>query len=1516
MKSKLRKLFVLILNLVLIFSMAFSKQHVHAEDDVGVVFNDAHLEAVIRQYLDLDETEPILKDKLETLTNLDASKRNISDLTGLEYAINLEDVDLSWNFIEDYQYFNPVNMLGLDLSFNKIKVVQHIENIKILNLRHNDITDITELDNFSPDYDLTINLTENLIDFENSENLDIISQFENTSVVVLYENQHQVKTRPPFRPIILEIEKTLVGEDETVFDFEIIGMLPSFENTFASEYYYIFDEFESEPTITNNGEFNLTIQGTESEAIILYVKHPFYDTYFKTTFNLNGEFINPITGLEIQAHDATLDVEETLNLSVLIEPENASITDVIWLSSNPEKASIDNDGIVLAHQRGEVEIIAVAVDGGFEAQTMIEVIQPVTSVKINEAVATLNVGETDKLTATVSPEDANNKNVTWSSSNLEVLSVDQEGNLEALVKGEATITVTTEDGDFDDSIDIEVKLPIETFSLELEALTLNVGASEQLVLNITPKDASDSDVVWSSSDSNVVTVDQDGNLTANAKGEATITVKTINDSHSDSIHITVLKPAAEVEIIESLTSLEIHKTFKLSAKVFPEDASNQTLIWSSSHPNVIQVDDEGNLSAKSKGTATITVLIEGTDLKDEITIEVIQPVTGVEINEELTNLNVDDEFTLTATITPEDANNQNVIWSSSNLEVLSVDQEGNLHALAKGEATITVITEDGGHTNSILIEVKQPVVSVKIKETLTSLNVDDEFTLTAIITPEDANNQNVSWSSSNSDVLSINEDGLLKALKKGSATITVTTDDGGHTDNISIEVKQPVMGIEVSYDLLTLNVEDTFQLYATVLPTNANNQDVDWSSNHPEIVSVDEHGLLTAKTKGIAVISVVTVEGNYKKEVTVEVKLPIETFNLELEALTLNVGASEKLILNITPEDASDRDVVWSSSDLNVVTVDEDGILNAVSKGEATITVKTVNDSHSDSILITVLQPAAGVKINESLTSLEIDEVFQLSAKVLPEDASNQTLIWSSSHPNVIQVDDEGNLSAISKGIATITVLIEGTDFKDEITIEVIQPVSDIKINEELTNLNVGAEITLTVTITPENANNQNVTWSTSNSEVLSVDQEGNLHALAKGQATITVTTEDGGHTNSILIEVKQPVVSVKIKETLTGLNVDDEFTLTVTITPDDANNQNVVWNSSNSDVLSISEDGVLKALKKGSAIITVTTEDGGYTDSISLEIKQPVKGIEISHDAMTLNVNEVFKLTASVLPLDADNQNISWSSSHSEIVSVDDDGNVKALKRGQAVITATSQDGHFTAETSVAVIQLVTKITPNKTKLQLIEGASEQLTIKIEPQDANNKNVTWTSSNSDVVTVDAQGKIKAIKPGSAIVSVESVDRGVHAEIEVVVKQKDINLVQITNTKIENGYLTGLKFNQTILTITNQIKDKDKEATIEVFDASNKLKTSNHMIVTGDRLKVTLASGTIVEYIVAIKGDVNGDGKISASDYVLVANHLLGKKKLTKEALVAADINGDLKLSAADYVALANHLLGKKRIHE
>ena len=388
MKSKVRKLFVLILNLVLIFSMVFSKQLVHAEDDVEVVFYDAHLEAVIRQHLDLDETEPILKDDLETLTNLDASKRNISNLTGLEYAIKLESVDLSWNFIENYQHFNAVNMLELDLSFNKIKVVQLIENIKTLNLRHNDITDITELVDYNPDHEVTINLNENLVDLANQENLDIINQFDETSVVVLYENQHQVKTRPPFRPIILNVDKTPVGEDENVFDFEITGMLPRFGNAFASEYYYIFDEFESEPTITNNGEFNLTIQGTESEAIILYVKHPFYDTYFKTTFNLNGELINPITGLEIQAHDATLDAEETLNLSVLIEPENASITDVIWLSSNPEKASIDNDGIILAHQRGEVEIIAIAVDGGFEAKTTMEVMQPVTSVKIDETVTT------------------------------------------------------------------------------------------------------------------------------------------------------------------------------------------------------------------------------------------------------------------------------------------------------------------------------------------------------------------------------------------------------------------------------------------------------------------------------------------------------------------------------------------------------------------------------------------------------------------------------------------------------------------------------------------------------------------------------------------------------------------------------------------------------------------------------------------------------------------------------------------------------------------------------------------------------------------------------------------------------------------------------------------------------------------------------------------------------------------------------------------------------------------------
>lgn len=694
MKSKLQILLVLILNLGLIFSMVFSKQLVHAEGDVEIVFNDAHLEAVIRQHLNLNETEPILKDNLETLTNLDASKRNISDLTGLEYAINLEDVDLSWNFIEDYQYFNPVNMLGLDLSFNKIKVVQHIENIKILNLRHNDITDITELDNFSPDYDLTINLTENLIDFENSENLDIISQFENTSVVVLYENQHQVKTRPPFRPIILEIEKTLVGEDETVFNFEIIGMLPSFENTFASEYYYTFDEFESESAITNNGKFNITVQGVETAAFMLYVKHPFYDFYFKTVFNLNGELINPITGIEIEAHATTLDVDLTLNLYVLIEPENASMTDVIWLSTNPEKASISNEGIVLAHQRGEVEIIAVTVDGGFEANTTIEVIQPVTSVKINESVTTLNVGETEKLTATVSPEDANNQNVTWSSSNPEVLSVDQEGNLQALVKGETTITVTTEDGEFKDMRLITVKQPVEGIIVSHESISLDSGENFKLMATIFPLNANNQNVIWSSSNSDVLIVNQVGNIKALKGGNAVITVESQEGGFKAHTHVFVRQLVTKIKTNVTELQLIVGESEQIIARVEPNDADNTNILWNSSDNNIISVDEAGKITAIKQGSATITLKSEdgGAQTKVEVVVKQddvnVLEVLGVMVeNGYLTGLKINESVSAIAyTIKNKDSGAKVEVFNHAN------QMKKQNEVLATGDRVIIKLT--------------------------------------------------------------------------------------------------------------------------------------------------------------------------------------------------------------------------------------------------------------------------------------------------------------------------------------------------------------------------------------------------------------------------------------------------------------------------------------------------------------------------------------------------------------------------------------------------------------------------------------------------------------------------------------------------------------------------------------------------------------------------------------------------------------------------------------------------------
>ena len=344
-------------------------------------------------------------------------------------------------------------------------------------------------------------------------------------------------------------------------------------------------------------------------------------------------------------------------------------------------------------------------------------------------------------------------------------------------------------------------------TLSQTSLTMTEGDTQTLSATVQPSNADNKSVSWSSSNASVASV-QDGLVTAHQAGSATITVKTADGGKTATCSVTVTaKVVAVAGVSLDKTSLELTEGDEatLFATVTPDNASNKNVTWTSSNPEVATVEN-GKVTAVKAGTATITVKTEDGDKTAacKVTVkEKVYPVESVSLDKTSLELTEGDEATLTATVTPDNASNKNVTWTSSNPEVATVDN-GKVTAVKSGTATITVMTEDGGKTATCEVTVKEmvyPVESVSLDKTLLELTEGDEATLTATIAPDNASNKNVTWTSSNTEVATV-ENGKVTAVKAGTATITVKTEDGGKTATCEVTVKSIVVdgGIEGTED--------------------------------------------------------------------------------------------------------------------------------------------------------------------------------------------------------------------------------------------------------------------------------------------------------------------------------------------------------------------------------------------------------------------------------------------------------------------------------------------------------------------------------------------------------------------------------------------------------------------------------------------------------------------------------------------------------------------------------------------
>ena len=668
--------------------------------------------------------------------------------------------------------------------------------------------------------------------------------------------------------------------------------------------------------------------------------------------------------------------------------------------------------------------------------SLIGVGKTVGGVRLNETYASLFVGNKLTLKADVYPSTSKNKEVKWTSSNTKVAKVSSKGVVECVGKGTAIITCETEDGGYIATCKVYVRVKPSSVKLNRTTATIYTTKTVQLKATVLPSNAYTKSVTWSSSNTKVARVDKNGKVTAVGKGKAVITVKTKSGSHVAKCTVTV-KPKVQVsEITLNKIKGTVYKgkTYQLKATVSPSKATFPEVKWTTSNKKVATVSQSGKVKAVGTGKAVITCRsVDNPRVTETFTVTVKIRTTGVELSHSKASMYETTNGQLKATVSPKNATDKNVKWSSSNTKVLKVDKNGKLTAIKPGKAVITCKTENGGYTDKCTITVKKltPVKSLKLNRTEGSMLQGKSYQLKATVSPENASVKDVVWKSSNPKVVKVTSKGKIYGLKAGTATITCTTKQGGKVADCKVKVVPvKVTSVKLNKTGGTMLYGKTYQLKATVYPSDASNKKVTWSSSNPEAVSVNSKGLIKAlKANSSAVITCKTVDG--KKTATCKVKVaPVAATGVKLNRTQAKVAVNRTitLIAAVSPSNASNKKVAWGSTNKAVATVDQNGVVTGKSGGTATIYCKTADGGFVASCTVTVSgAKVLGVMLDKASHNGKVGSSFTLKATVIPDNASNRRVEWYSNDAAIATVDENGKVTCVGTGTCYISVAtVEG----------------------------------------------------------------------------------------------------------------------------------------------------------------------------------------------------------------------------------------------------------------------------------------------------------------------------------------------------------------------------------------------------------------------------------------------------------------------------------------------------------
>ena len=490
--------------------------------------------------------------------------------------------------------------------------------------------------------------------------------------------------------------------------------------------------------------------------------------------------------------------------------------------------------------------------------------------------------------------------------------------------------------------------------------------------------------------------------------------------------------------------------YGLYASVCPSNASNQTIVWSSSNPSVASVGYlDGYIHANGTGTARIIAhATDGSGVTSSCTVQVTDTVKISSITFDQTSYAVEKDYSIyiVANICPPTASNTTLSWSSSDESVARVS-DGTVCGIGAGNATITARATDGSGVSAscnVLVTDNKLVTSIAVSPKNLTINEGASTYFHARILPDDADNKDVIWRSSDPSVATITEIGaLFTAIKAGTTIITAMAQDGSGVSGCVLVTVVPFVYVEsvtVNPTEKTMTEGDSDYLTVIVCPSNATVRSVCWKSSNEEVAMVNG-GMVCAIGEGQATITATAIDGSEvfgTALITVEPPILVESIILNHNSKEMYKGFELQLIAEILPSDAANKRIEWISEDSCIASVSDNGLVIAQGVGTTNIIARATDGSEKYGCCQIKVEPAQ-VSVDPKTEVLKPGEMTNLVAEIYPSQIAELVEIkWRSSNPNIASVDEEtGFVTAKKEGTAIITATEESGKNSDSCTIVV-----------------------------------------------------------------------------------------------------------------------------------------------------------------------------------------------------------------------------------------------------------------------------------------------------------------------------------------------------------------------------------------------------------------------------------------------------------------------------------------------